>query len=705
MGRMRVMLALMAAMLVAAAAPQERWAAAWSSSQMVPEGNNALSPEEMTDATLRQLVRVQIGGERMRIRFSNAHGTAPLRIDAASVARSADIATSRIDPASLRPLSFDGARDVVIPAGADYWSDPVALRIEPGADLAISFHLPQAPARQTGHPGARATSWLAKGEHVGDAELAGAKPVERWYQLGGIEVDNERASAVVVLGDSITDGYGVKANTHLRWTDALQLRLRGRTALEQMAVLNAGIGGNRLLNDGLGPNALARFDREVLTPPGVTHLIVLEGVNDLGTLTREAPATAEQHAALVRDMIGALRQIVARVRARGIVAIGGTIMPYGGSAYYHPDATNEADRQAVNAWIRSPGNFDAVIDFDAVTRDPARPTHLRADLDSGDGLHPSMAGYKAMAEAVPLELLTPRASWKKAPRAATTRPAAQPAPMVALTFDDVPHHSAMPPGKTQLDAAIGITSALRAAGVGEAYGFVNGGREDAQSASVYEVWRKAGYPLGNHGWSHANLAQISDAQFEQELTKNEPVLKSWSGRGDWHWFRYPFLSEAVDDPARRARIRAMLARHGYKVATVTMDFGDWQYNEVYARCVAKGDQAAIGTMERAWIAGAESAIERSRAMSNSLYGRDIPYVLLMHMGGFDAHMMPQLMTLFRKHGFRFGTLAEAGRDPYYAAEVNPALPPPPQGLEGALRARGLPVPAAYQPPAMDGFCR
>jgi lysophospholipase L1-like esterase len=167
-------------------------------------------------------------------------------------------------------------------------------------------------------------------------------------------------------------------------------------------VLNAGIGGNRLRLDGLGPNALARFEREVLSPPGVTHLLVLEGVNDLGTLTRDAPATPEQHAVLVREMIEALRQVVARARSHGIKVIGGTIMPFGTSAYYHPDAANEADRAAVNAWIRTPGNFDAVIDFDAAMRDPASPTRLRPDLDSGDGLHPSIAGYQAMADAVPL---------------------------------------------------------------------------------------------------------------------------------------------------------------------------------------------------------------------------------------------------------------------------------------------------------------
>jgi lysophospholipase L1-like esterase len=389
---------------VAEAKPGERWVAAWASAQQIPEPNNALPKEDLTDATLRQIVRIQVPAGRLRVRFSNAFGTAPLRIDAATIARSADLATSRIDAASLKTLRFGGAAAVTIPAGADYWSDAMDLHAPAGADLAVSIHLPEAPAQQTSHPGSRATSYTLKGDHVADADLAGARTAVHWYQLAGIETVAPRGSAVVVLGDSITDGYGVEPNSNKRWTDGLQRRLRAAPGLQGMAVLNAGIGGNHLLTDGLGPNALARFDRDVLTPPGVTHLILFEGVNDLGGLTRDAPATAEAHAALVRNMIDSYRQMVARARAHGIKAIGATITPYGASAYYHPDAQNEADRQAVNAWIRKPGNFDGVIDFDAALRDPAQPSRLRKALDN-DGLHPSIAGYQAMADAVPLTLL------------------------------------------------------------------------------------------------------------------------------------------------------------------------------------------------------------------------------------------------------------------------------------------------------------
>jgi len=403
-----VLLAMLCIGGTAIAQDKPHWVASWAASQMVPTNENIAPAEDLTDATLRQIVRVTIGGKRLRVRLSNAFGTVPLVVSAASVAVSADNASSRIAPTTLKPLTFGGGTSVTIPAGADYLSDPVDMAVAPGADLAISLHLPSPPDRQTGHPGARAHSHFAHGQQVMAETLANSKTSTRWYVLGGVEVDAPGARALVILGDSITDGYGVQPNTNARWPDRLAVRLRANPATRDMAVLNAGIGGNRLRLDGAGPNALARFEREVLTPPGVTHLLVIEGINDLGTLTRDAPATPEQHAALVREMIGVLQQIAVRARAHGIRVIGGTIMPDGASGYYHPDAANEADRAAVNAWIRAPGNFDAVIDFDAAMRDPKDPTKLRADLDSGDGLHPSIAGYQAMADAVPLGLFGAR---------------------------------------------------------------------------------------------------------------------------------------------------------------------------------------------------------------------------------------------------------------------------------------------------------
>jgi lysophospholipase L1-like esterase len=230
--------------------------------------------------------------------------------------------------------------------------------------------------------------------------------MDHWYFLSGVDVAaGTGTSAIVALGDSITDGHGATTNGNDRWTDVLAARLQGAPGMTGIAVLNEGIGGNRLLADGLGPNALARFDRDVLAQNGVRYLIVLEGINDIGNLTRTTVATDAQHEELVRRIIGAYRQITMRAHAHGIKVLGGTILPFMGSGFYHPGASNEQDRQAVNAWIRAPEHFDAVIDFDKVAADPAHPDRLRPDYDCGDHLHPSPAGYRAMADAVALELL------------------------------------------------------------------------------------------------------------------------------------------------------------------------------------------------------------------------------------------------------------------------------------------------------------
>jgi len=389
-----------------AAPATTHWVGTWASSQQIPEPNNVLPDADMTDATLRQVVHSSIGGPRVRVRISNAFGTAPLVIGTAHIARAASPASAAIQPGSDRALTFDGRPGVVIPAGADYWSDPVDLTVPALSDLAVSLYLPQAPARQTGHPGSRSTSYYLHGDQTGAADLPGAKTIEHWYALAGIEVAaSPKAGAVVTLGDSITDGHGATTNGNDRWPDDLARRLQANPATREIAVLNHGIGGNRLLQDGLGPNALARFDRDVLAQAGVRTLIVLEGINDLGTLTREHPVSPEDHTQLQQALIAAYGQIIARAHAHGIKVIGATITPDGGSDYYHPDAANEADRQTLNSWIRQPGHFDAVVDFDAAVRNPADPTKLRAEFDSGDHLHPSAAGYKVMAAAIPLALL------------------------------------------------------------------------------------------------------------------------------------------------------------------------------------------------------------------------------------------------------------------------------------------------------------
>jgi lysophospholipase L1-like esterase len=383
------------------------WVASWGSAQMVPEGQNALPAEQLRDATLRQVVRVSLGGRRLRVRVSNAFGTEPLVIDGASIGLSAG--PGQAGASALQPLRFGGSSAVTIPAGAEYLSDPVELVHAAGADLALSLHFALAPARQTGHPGARATSYVARGNRVLDGGVldgawSGADKVTRWYQLSGVEVlAAPAAHAVVAIGDSITDGYGVEPDTYGRWTDHLATRLRA-AGVNDIGVINAGIGGGRLLRDGLGPNLVARFERDVLARPGVSHAIVMIGVNDLGVQHRENKDSAAARAGLLDDMRQAQRQLVVRAHAAGVCVIGATISPYGASSYYKPGPDNEQDRLSYNRWIRESGVFDGVIDFDAALRDPARPDALVKTYDN-DGLHPNMAGYKAMAEAVPLDQL------------------------------------------------------------------------------------------------------------------------------------------------------------------------------------------------------------------------------------------------------------------------------------------------------------
>lgn len=382
----------------------DHWVASWGSAQLVPEGQNELPAAQWQDASLRQVVRVSLGGRQVRVKLSNVFGTAPLVVDAGSVALAGAPGKADVDAASLRPLRFGGAASVTIPAGAEYLSDPVALPHAAGADLAISLHFPQAPARQTGHPGARATSFRVPGNQVLAAGWPQADTFTRWYQIAGIEVlADAKAHTVVAIGDSITDGYGVMPDTYARWTDALASRLRG-AGMTDVGIVNAGIGGGRMLRDGLGPNLVSRFERDVLARPGVSHAIVLIGVNDFGVQHRNKEDTPAARARLVEDLEQAYRQIVARAHEEGVCVLGATITPYGGSGYYAPGPDNEADRLAYNQWIRTAGVVDGVIDFDAALRDPARPDHLQKALDN-DGLHPSPVGYKAMADAVPLEQL------------------------------------------------------------------------------------------------------------------------------------------------------------------------------------------------------------------------------------------------------------------------------------------------------------
>ena len=379
-------------------------------------------------------MHLSLGGREIRLRLSNRFGTAPLHLTAVYIARSLSPDSHKTVPGNDKPVTFSGFRDVTIPPHADYISDAVSFPVNALSDVAVTLHIDVPPDEQTGHPGSRATSYFTHGNLVSALELPGAKTCEHWYFIAGIDVAAPpQASAVVVLGDSITDGHGATTNGNDRWTDILAQRLQSQPGTRNVAVINQGIGGNRLLTDGLGSNALARFDHDVIAQPGVRYLAILEGINDIGMLARNGEVPRGEHDELVHRIIGAYQQMIVRAYTRDIKVLGATITPFVGSNYYHPGPASEADRQAINKWIRTPGHFDAVIDFDQITRDPAHPECLLPAFDSGDHLHPSPAGYAAMAQAVPLSLFVP---------------SAEPVPKIAITFDDLPGHGPLPSGKT-----------------------------------------------------------------------------------------------------------------------------------------------------------------------------------------------------------------------------------------------------------------
>jgi len=379
---------MVAALLAAAAQAQTHWVGSWATSQQIPEDRNALGPHDLDDATLRQTVHLSLPGASLRVRLSNAFGTAPLHIASAHVARAVAAGSDAVEPSSDRELRFSGRRDVTIPAGAEYVSDPLALA---AGDIAISL--------QTSHPGSRTTSYLLHGDHVSDPALPGAVKFDHWFHIAGVDVSGGRG-AIAVLGDSITDGRGSTTNANDRWTDALARRLAG--AKMEIGVLNHGIGGGHVLVDGLSPNAMSRFDRDVLAQPGARWLIVFEAINDIGTFDPEGSKSQAAHDALVLQLTTAYSQMIEKAHAAGLKVYGATVTPFMDCAPYRPKPITEADRIAVNGWIRS--HFDAVLDFDMTVRDPTRPDHLAPAYDTGDGLHLSPAGYRALAEAVPLSL-------------------------------------------------------------------------------------------------------------------------------------------------------------------------------------------------------------------------------------------------------------------------------------------------------------
>jgi lysophospholipase L1-like esterase len=401
----------------AARPPAAHWVHTWTSMPQLTEPGN-LPPAPFTkpdrvfaDSTVRQTIHVSVGGRQLRLRFSNAFGTTALPITEVQLGRPVGgrAGVGSIEPGSARQVTFDDAASVLVPAGAQVVSDPINLAVAAQSNLTVTIYLAAGQASQniTSHPGSRTTSYLLAGNHAGDIDLPGATTVDHWYFLSGAEVLSPGGTAaVVMLGDSLTDGRGSTTNQNDRWPDDLLARLQSRPATADVAVLNQAAGGNRVLNDGLGPNALGRIDRDVLATSGVSWLLVFEGVNDIGTAAA-TPAAQQQVAA---DLIAAYRQIIVRAHAQGITVDGATITPFGGNTGYDdPAGVREAARQAVNRWIRTSGRFDGLVDFDRAARDPADPRRLRPDLDVGDHLHLNPAGYQVLADTVPDRLFRPAA--------------------------------------------------------------------------------------------------------------------------------------------------------------------------------------------------------------------------------------------------------------------------------------------------------
>jgi lysophospholipase L1-like esterase len=374
-----------------------KWVGTWASS---PSLDAHAKPAEavLTGVTLREVVHVSIGGDMVRVRFSNLYGASPLLIGAAEIAQT--LKGADIVAGTGKALTFHGTPSVSIPAGALAVSDPIPFKFAPLSALTVSFYLPSPSGPVTEHQLGNATSYHAQGNVVSNASLDAPTTLTSWEYLNGIDtLAAAGASAVITIGDSITDGAKSTLDTNQRWPDELARRLQADPKYRDLAVLNEGISGNQILRDGAGPNALARFDRDVIAQNGGKYLLILEGINDIGRLHNypDSGLTAA-------DLISALNQMIVRAHAHGIAVIGCTLTPYHGAGYYTENG--EAIRKAVNDWIRNGGAFDGVVDLEAAVRDPNHPDTFLAADDPGDHLHPNDAGYKAMGDAIDLKLFT-----------------------------------------------------------------------------------------------------------------------------------------------------------------------------------------------------------------------------------------------------------------------------------------------------------
>jgi len=379
-------------------APKTAWVGTWASSPMKVDAGYSMRAFTLT--TLRQIVHISNGGDQVRIRLSNAYGLDSLAISDVHVAVSAG--GPSIKDGTDHAVTFGGVTAIRLAPGAEVYSDPVPLQVAPLSDLAISFFFPNQVMRsETYHQLGLQTNFQVDGDHTAEATLSDATKLNSWYFLDGVEVPAVDGSrAIVTVGDSITDGALSTPDTNHRWPDLLAARLKQEKGLDNVSVLNQGISGNRVLNEGAGPSAVARIDRDILAQNGVKYVIVLDSINDIGRLASKFLAPEDDITA--ENLEYGLSQLADAAHLHGIKIYGATLTPYGGAGY--SSDKGEAIREALNNWMRTSGVFDGVVDFDKITQDPANPTKFNPTYDSGDHLHPNDAGYKAMADGIDLKL-------------------------------------------------------------------------------------------------------------------------------------------------------------------------------------------------------------------------------------------------------------------------------------------------------------
>jgi lysophospholipase L1-like esterase len=373
------------------------WVGTWSTApQLVEPGNMPPSPG-LTNNSLRQVVRVSIGGDTLRARFSNEFSTTAVTMKSVQIAVSTGGNT--INVSTNKELKFNGNSEVTMNAGVAVTSDPIAFNVTPRMDVAITIYYGQTSTTVSGHPGSRTTSYILAGNTTTTTDFTGAVTTDHWYNINAIDVlVPSTAACVAILGNSITDGRGSITNMQNRWPDIFSEALLKDSSTQHVGVLNLGIGGNCVLSGGLGPTGVSRYDRDILNQQGVRWAIVFEGVNDIGRVK-----TADAATTTANNLIAAYKQMIVKAHAKNIRIYGGTIMPFNGNGYYNQ--YSELCRDTVNQWIRSNGNYDGCIDFDRVMRNPQDTTRLVSSYQN-DGLHPDAAGHKTMGESIDLNLFT-----------------------------------------------------------------------------------------------------------------------------------------------------------------------------------------------------------------------------------------------------------------------------------------------------------